>query len=256
MDERRFFARALATLTLGTTLALVPLLLAPSAGAQEADFLFGRPGATLGVFGGFAAPRAESDVFDFTTDEFTVDEDDFHSFTLGGSLGYRWTERIDLAAEVGFARANARSEYRDWVDMDDRPIEQTTRFTRVPVTLSLRAYLRERGRSVGRFAWVPTSWSPYVGAGGGWMWYSYTQEGDFVDVETLDIVSDRIRSDGFGPTGHVLAGTDVSLGPRFALNAEGRYSWARAAMDPVTYEGFDRIDLSGFQLTLGLLIRL
>lgn len=235
--------------------AVIACLLPPGLAAQSGDgYLLQRPQFRLGVHAGYAVPRAESDIFDFVSGELTLDESDFRSYAVGGAFGYRATERLDLSFEVGYAAAETRSEFRNWVDGDDRPIEQTTRFTRRPITLTARGYLRERGRTVGRFAWVPSGWSPYLGGGGGVVSYRFVQEGDFVDFETRDIFAERFRSSGTTPTFHAVAGTDVSLGSRFVLTGEGRYSWASAEMGR-DFEDFDPIDLSGFQFTVGLWTR-
>lgn len=221
---------------------------------HDADFLFERPTMRFGVRTGYAMPRAASQIFDFTTRRLTVDEDEFDSFSLSGELAFRANERLDVAVEVGVSRAEIFSEFRDYVGTDDLPIQQTTDFLRVPVTLNVRGYLFERGRSVSRYAWVPGRWSPYVGAGVGWVSYEFTQEGEFVDFETLDIFRDRFVSDGTAPTVQVMGGLDVSLGRRLVLSGEGRYGWAREEMDG-DFVGFDEIDLSGFQATVGISVR-
>lgn len=251
----RAIGRLRAAIGLLAAAAGLVALPAPTEAQSDADFLFERPAVHLDILGGYALPSAESQIFDFTRERLTVEDSDLRSVAAAGALGWRVTERLDLALEVGYSRAETTSEFRDFVDPDGRPIEQTTRFTRVPVTVTVRAYLWERGRSVGRFAWVPRTWSPYVGAGGGWMGYDFSQEGEFVDFQTLEIFDGRFHSDGGTGTAHVLAGTEVSLAPRFAVTGEARYSWASAGMSR-EFQGFDEIDLSGFQATLGLTIRL
>lgn len=244
------FAAALATAAFAVVLLPGPGL----AQSGDAGFLFERPQLRLGLHGGYAVPRASSEIFAFVVDEHTVERDDFRSFTLVGELAYRVDERLDLSFETGFTRSEVPSEFREWVDTDDRPIEQTTSFSRSPVTLSVKGYLLDRGRQVSRFAWVPGTWSPFAGAGAGWMWYEFTQEGDFVDFETLDIFRDRFRSSGAAPTAHVLTGVDVSLSPRLVLTGQARYRWASMKMDR-DFVGFDEIDLSGFEATVGVSLR-
>jgi hypothetical protein len=156
--------------------------------------------------------------------------------------------------DVSVAQTRSRSEFRDWVDTDDLPIEQKTEFQRVPLTFGVKAYLKDRGRSVGRFAWVPAQWAPYVGAGAGWVWYRFRQDGDFVDYDTLDIFTDTFTSRGRAPTLHLYGGADWSLGPNFFLTAEARYAWASADMGG-DFVGFDPVDLSGLQATVGLSVR-
>lgn len=235
---------------------LAPLALTGVLHAQEQGdgFLFKRPSVTLGVRLGYAVPRAGSEVFDFTREELTVDKSDFNAFSFGGELAVRATERFDVGLNAGFEKSDTRSEFRDWVDQDDLPIEQSTTFTRVPVTLGVKAYLMDRGRRIGRFAWIPRKWAPYVGAGAGLVWYEFEQVGDFVDFETQDIFFAEFRSSGSSPLAYMAAGVDVSLGPRWVVTAEGRYNWASAEMDR-DFVGFDDIDLAGLRAAVGIGVR-
>jgi hypothetical protein len=224
-------------------------------GAQGArDFRFGEPHFSLAFNVGYGMPRASSDIYDFVMTDLTLQKSDFYSMVLGGSFGYRVTNRIELSLDVSYGNSNTRSEFRDWVDMDDLPIEQNTRLSWTPVTVNLKGYLWERGRRISQLAWVPGKWTPFLGVGGGEVYYNFRQAGDFVDFETLEIYSDTYRSSGDAGVFHVLAGAEWSLGPHFYLTGEGRYSWAEAQMDR-DFVGFQPIDLSGFQGTVGLALR-
>ena len=70
-------------------------------------------------------------------------------------VAYKLSPRVDAVFSVGTARSSTRSEFRHWLDNDNLPIEQTTSFQRVPLTASLKMYLGDPGRSIGRFAWIP-----------------------------------------------------------------------------------------------------
>ena len=234
-------------------LALVMLAATPIA-AQSADFLFRQPSVTLGVRGGWAVPRAESEIFAFTTEQLTVDRSDLSGFAFQADLAARVRDHLDVVLSVGHSRSAVRSEFREFVDTDDLPIEQNTRFQRTPVTIGVKAYLKDRGRSVSRFAWVPSGWTPYVGAGAGLMVYEFTQIGDFVDYETLDIFDRGFRSKGTTPAAHLATGLELSMGPHVLATGEARYLWGRADMSR-DFVDFDRIDLSGFQITVGVAAR-
>lgn len=245
-------SRLIACLAVGALTALLPAALSAQ---DDADFLFRRPVVSLTLRGGYAVPQSGSEIFEFTTEQLTVDAEDFNAFSLGGEIAWRATERVDVALSVDYARSETASEFNDWVDLEDNPITQTTTFWRAPVMLSVKGYLFERGRSISRFAWVPTaSWSPYVGVGGGWTAYGFEQQGDFVDVVDLDIFRDHFVSEGSAPTAHVLGGATFSLGRRWALTAEGRYAWASADLD-ADFVDFEPIDLGGFQGTVGISLR-
>ena len=229
----------------------------PSAAAaqrSDPDFLFERPFMSFTIRGGVALPEAGSEIFDFTSEQLTVGPNAYNSVAFGAEMSFRVSGRFDVALGVGISQSSTLSEFRDFVDFDDLPIEQTTKFTRVPTTLSAKYYLIDRGRSIGRFAWVPAAVAPYVGGGGGVIWYQFEQRGDWVDFDTLDIFTDTFESQGSTGVGHLLAGVDLSLGPRWYINGEGRYSFASARMES-DFIGFDDIDLGGFEATLGFAIR-
>lgn len=233
----------------------------PELAAQTArGFLLGAPYASLTVRAGYHLPRAgggngQESLWDFTREQLTTETSDFGGLHLAGDLGVRVGERLDFVVGVGFSRSRTGSEFRDWVGEDDLPIAQSTEFRTIPVTAGVKAYLWKRGRSVGRFAWIPRKWNAYVGAAGGLVWYRFSQFGEFVDYETNDIFEDRFVSDGRAPTVHLMGGAEVSLGPRVALIGEARYGFAKAPLE-ADFVGFADLDLAGFLATAGVSIRL
>jgi opacity protein-like surface antigen len=233
------------------------LLLAPAALAAQSmgdGFFFREPTTLWSVRAGYGLANAESDIFSFTSRQLTVDKGDFSGVNIGSDLDFRLTSRLALGLGIWYEGRSAPSEYRDFVDQDDLPIEQTTKFQRMPVTLGLKFYLMPRGRSIGSFAWIPAKFTPYVGAGGGAMWYSFRQDGDFIDQPSLDVFHDTFKSSGWTPEAHAMAGVDISLTSRLVFTGEGRYTYAKANMDD-DFVDFDKIDLSGFAITAGLAVR-
>jgi len=223
--------------------------------AQGGDgFLFRPPRVTLKFETGYAFQRARSDIFDFTVDQLTIERRDFDSPYVGGELAVWVSERLDVAINVGYQSSAIASEFRRLVDQDDLPIEQVTQLRTVPTTISAKLYLRDRGRTIGSFAWIPTGITPFVGAGIGVTWYTFQQIGDFVDFDTSEIFIDRLYSDGEAFLGQARAGVDVSLGGQFLLTAEARYGWASGVLDG-SFSGFDKMDLDGLQLVGGISVR-
>lgn len=247
---------------LGGGLALAVAMAVPeSVLAQGGDgFLFKEPRLTVAFRMGYDAPlgprlaSGDTDVFGFTQEILTVSDTDFDALSLGGEIGVRATSRFDVVFDIYHASSSSFSEFRDWVDLDDLPIQQTTEFSRTSFALSGRYFLTDRGVNVSQFAWVPSNWSPYVGAGAGWMNYSYTQDGDFVDFETLDIFSARLRSSGTSFLAQGMAGLQYSFAPNWVLTGEARYRWASAELQS-DFVGFEDIDLTGLQATFGIGVR-
>ena len=247
------------------TLGLLAVLITP-ASAQPADFLFRKPTVTVGIRGGWAVARAQSEIFDFTSEQLihpvrdpqdppkAIEPGDFASPVVQFEVAVATALRFDVMVGVGVSESSIDSESRGFVGTDDLPIGQTTRFLRVPVTAGVKVYLKNRGRAVSRLAWVPYSCSPWLGAGAGGMYSRFEQSGEFVDFETLEIFRKDFRSVGSSPTAHLSGGMDVSLGAHFLATGEARYVWGKADMSK-DFVGFDRIDLSGFQITAGISAR-
>jgi hypothetical protein len=217
-------------------------------------FLFRAPAGEVSFRGGFDRATAGSDIFSFTVNELTLNRHDFSALTFATDVDKVLTPRFDVRFSFSVSKSTTPSEFRDFVDNNRQPIQQTTEYMRVPLTASLKAYLANPGRSVGHFAWIPSRYAPYVGAGGGAMWYRFQQAGDFIDFATTKVFTDAFVSEGWTPTLQAFAGTDVSLTPRFAVTAEGRYQWARSRLS-TDFSQFQPIDLSGFALTAGVSIR-
>jgi hypothetical protein len=246
--------------------ALVAALTLPGAVHAQGGpgFLFKNPRVSVGVRGGYQMPRVGSDIFEFPLDSLTLSRSDFASPYLGGELAVRVSDRLDVAVGAGWSRARSDSEFVNWLE-NDNPIRQTTTFETVSGTLGVKYYFTERGRSIGRFAWVPSRLAPYIGGGIGAVGYELEQAGDFVDYQTIEtdpndgsvsaeIFTDFLRTEGTGFAGYLAGGADVALGKQFVLTAEARYTLANGPVGG-SYSGFDRIDLAGLQLLAGLALR-
>jgi hypothetical protein len=217
-------------------------------------YMFGAPDARFSIHAGYARAGAGSDLFDEVTSNLSLNKSDFSGPSIGGELALTLSPRLDLALQLDYAGTSKASEYRHF-DESGVPIRQTTTFKRVPVTANLRAYLVPRGREIGRLAWIPSNVVPWIGAGGGFMWYQFKQQGDFVDLSNLNIYSDSFDSNGWTPTLQGMGGVDINLSTRLAFTADLRYNWARATLSQ-DFVGYNKIDLSGVSTALGFTVRL
>lgn len=240
------------------TLALVAVVLtaAPVAlQAQSGDgYLLKQPRVTLKFESGYSFLNARSDIFDFVIQEHTLDRRDFDAPYFGAELGLRASEQLDITVSAGFQQSSTLSEFERWYDQDELPINQVTGLSQLPATVGVKYYPFPRGRTLGRFAWVPRTLVPFIGGSVGFVSYDFEQYGDFIDFDTLDVFYDEFLSEGEAFLARASAGLNVSVGPQFLFTVEGRYSWADATMAG-DYIGFDPIDLSGFQVIGGLAVR-
>jgi opacity protein-like surface antigen len=220
-------------------------------GERDEDFLFSEPGTFLGFRVGRFFPEADSDLFDWITSELTLDEEDFRAWTLAVDVGLPLNERIELLFSAEYSDRSVNSEFRDWVDEEGLPITQKTTITQFPLTAGVKYVFLPRGRQVGRYAWLPSRFVPYVGAGAGVLYYRFGQSGDFVDYSTLEIFSADLRSSGWSVTGYLGGGVDINLTKRTYVTADLRYSLAEADLDDA-FIGFEPLDLAGWRASVGL----
>jgi hypothetical protein len=233
-------------------------LVAPALASAQGGpgFLFKQPRVTIKFETGYGIQRTSSDIFEDTRRDLTVGSRDFDAPYIGGELAVRVNERWDVALGVGVVQESVASEYRDWLE-GDLPIEQVTEFRTIPITVSAKYYLRDRGRRIGRFAWVPSTLTPYVGAGVGVVSYRFEQTGDFIDFTEPaphPIFYDQFISSGEAALFRGLAGVTYSLGKQFELTGEARYDLASADLGP-RFEDFEPIDLAGFRAVVGVAVR-
>ncbi|MHB1311396.1 MAG: hypothetical protein ACYC3L_05190 [Gemmatimonadaceae bacterium] len=228
------------------------------AAAQEASgdgFLFGAPKVSLSVRMGYAAPSASSDLFSFITNELSLRKGDFAGFTYGLDVALPLRPQFDLVLSADISDSKKTSDYREWQDNAGLPIVQTTSFARQSLAANLRYYLRPYGRSLGRLAWIPASYAPWISAGIGRTHYRFHQTGDFVDFTNGNSVfPDTYNSSEWGFTPQVAAGIDWKLSTNLAVTTQARYLWGKADLGS-DFSGFSPIDLSGLGLTGGLTIR-
>ena len=225
--------------------------------AQEylGDFMFHQPKATISFNLGFGLPTAGSQIFDEAFDVYTLNKGDLTSFLIGGGVSVFANDRLDVGFDFSYSSSKTWVEYVDFVDNADLPIEHQTRFTQVPLTLSAKYFLMDRGREIGNLSWIPTKWAPYIGVGGGRTYYEFEQAGDFIDFVDFSVFSSTFLSEGWAWVGHVLGGVQWSVSPQWVISAEGRYSFANADMDRPAFRDYDPIDLSGFNGSIGFGIR-
>ena len=227
------------------------------------DFLLSAPRVSLGVRGGWAFNRADGEIYDFLTDELTLERFDFSAPGFAVDASWRLRSWMDVVFGVEYTGRKTKSEDRFFVDTLGNSIDQTTRLSQVPLTLSLKFYPIGRGRQVGRYGWVPKAVVPYVGGGIGGTWYELKQKGEFVhktDPKDPDdnfcegfpfcIFEDEFSSDAWTFAQHAFVGFDVKLTRSWGLILEGRYYWADADVKG-DYAGFDPIDLNGARLMIG-----
>jgi hypothetical protein len=218
---------------------------------RSADFLFGRPNMSIGIRGSWVFASAGSDFFDFVTRQLTLEKEHFNSPAFAADVAYGLTSRLQVEGGVELTRMERGSEYRDFVDNNLLPIEQTTSLNTTHIIAGVRYALAPRGREVSRLVWVPSKIVPYVGAGAGAVYYQFRQYGDFVDFVDNSVFYESFKSAGWAPTAHVFGGVDVQIYRGLYATVQGRFTKGAGDLGS-DFIDFDPLDLSGFRMSGGI----
>lgn len=192
-------------------------------------------------FMGIFEPEADSQFWDEYFLDFTGSPSDFQDLVFGTDYLWRTSRHGGLLFGASFYEGKTTLAYRDWVDADSRDISHTTSLDLSDFTA---AYVLRFGRG---------SLRPYVGGGGGILWWRFREEGyfiDFSDQENLPIFFGNYNADGLTWELLAIAGLDFRLSHRWSFFFEGRYRWAEDELNK-DFSGFGTIDLSGGQMVGG-----
>lgn len=190
----------------------------------------------LGLF----EPAGRSDGWDEIFEGFTGQPADLQDFIWGTDYLLRTGRHTGILFGFSFYSGKTTSGYEDWVASDDSEIRHTTQLAIWDMTA---AFVYRFGSGGIR---------PYLGAGGGFLWYELTEEGNFIDFGDPDLPVFWAWYGARGTTFEAfgLAGIEFPLNPRWSFFFEGRYRYAFDTLGQ-DYAGFGDLDLSGYEITGG-----
>ena len=191
--------------------------------------------------------RGSDDVLVENLNSLEFDVKDFRGATVFGEWHITFDERVELGFGAGFYQRTVPSVYRDFVDIDFTEIEQDLRLRVIPVSAVVRFLPINQAGEV----------QPYLGAGVAALNWKYTETGEFIDFNNNNnIFDDRYEASGTTLAPLVLAGIRFPInGDVYALNAEARYQFGKGNLGADNGFLAEKINLGGFNFTLGFQIR-
>lgn len=198
---------------------------------------FGSLRFRLGVF----EPSGDSQFWDDYFTDFTGSPSSFEDVVFGVDYLWRTSRNAGLLFGGSFYKGSTTVAYRDWQRLEGGEI---THLVTLELSDLTAAYVWRFGDRGAR---------PYLGAGGGLLWWKFREDGEFIDFgdPDLPIVFASYLADDITWEAFALAGFDVPLGYSWSFFFEGRYRWAEADLNR-DFSGFGEIDLSGYELSGGL----
>ena len=181
------------------------------------------------------------------SDAMAFDISDFRGPQVFGEWTVGFGDHVEFGAGVGFYQRSVPTVYLDLIDENGREIEQKLRLRVVPISGVVRFLPFGRAGDV----------QPYVGAGVALLNYRYSEQGRFVDPDTLDLFEQAYTATGNAPAGIALAGIRLPMGGDiYGLSLEWRYVFGAGDTGGLD-AGFlgDKIDLSGSHLNAAITVR-
>lgn len=196
----------------------------------------------LGAF----LPRAQSDLFQDAQELYGLEKKDWVGVAGGIEYNASLGRHVELGVGLdGYSRSNDTA-YLRYEHNNGADIEQTTRLTVVPLSVSLKLIANPRR---GAF-------TPYALVGVDAYFYDYESSGDFIDFQVAShpISFDDFKSTGVAPGMHVGAGLRVPIGDDLSITGEARYHFAKEVQMKDDFSA-NRLDVSGLAVTVGVNLR-
>lgn len=223
-------------------MAAAGLVLAASAAEAQTYRRYGGDNALRFRVGMFT-PEGESDYWTDNAQVFTGDASDFDDITIGGDFRFGLGERLGLVLSGDVYEGSEDQAYLDFEDSFGGDIFHSTTLDIASLTAGLVFNILPSDSAV----------VPYVGAGGGFYFWTLTEEGDFIDFgdsQGPTIFTDFFEDEGEALGWYWLVGLEVPLGAQWAVFAEGRWQTVEDELSG-DFAGFGDIDLSGRQIAAG-----
>jgi hypothetical protein len=232
--------------------ALIITLCSAAAGYAEMYRYGSSEGLDMTIKGGYYMMRGESDLWQYNSEIFIYEPSDLNGFAIMVGLNYHLNSFITFSIEVGGSYAHTYTQYRDYVDEFDMPIETDIELSVVPIEVGLKFNILGRGKYIGRFdAYEKNPIIPYIGGGVGMYLWNYTEYGDYIDFANDEIVYAEFEADRVSFGAFVVAGLEIPMGRRFGFLMEYKYLWLKGDLGEA-FTGFEDFDLGGQIVYIGI----
>jgi hypothetical protein len=217
---------------------------------------------------GYFFPRAGSELWETEFLNMTFNKHDYTGSIFGFAYEYFLTREIAVQISVDGYTKQQSGAYLDWdglIDYDGRwayPRESLAYVDFIPqhvYSVSITPIqMNIKFTPLGRANRI----IPYIGAGVGLYIWSARLQGDLIDFEEIwedidlgviihPVYSADIRDENKLAIGFQgLGGIILPLASRVSFEGEFKYNFAKGTLD--RFIGFDRLDLSGYQISLAM----
>ncbi|MCB1042759.1 MAG: hypothetical protein KDC35_07460 [Acidobacteria bacterium] len=218
------------------------------------DYFVGDSHTLMQIRGGWFEPQADGELYDFVEEELTFDRNRLDGISFDINIYRQLNNYVSLGGGVTGFGDSVSSEYRDFTFEDGDSITQTTRLDQTWVGFLTMITPFGAGSYYGSRAWAPKAVVPYLVLGAGVVQWEFSQEGDFVDVDTLDVFYDSFFTEGSTPSLRGALGIRVNLSKNIDLDIATTYDVAEDDVGD-DFQGFGDIQLDAQHTSAGINLR-
>ena len=186
-------------------------------------------------------PTMDSDLWDINRENLVFDKADMLGVYWGAEFEFFVGRQLSLALEAGHYKKDISTMYKDVEYDDGTPIYQDFSLRITSIEADFKLYPMGHRRL----------FNPYIGCGIGIYVWKYYQGGEFVDFE------EEVVYEGEAYTNTITPGINAKLGfvyryrRSIGISFEARYVYLKGQLSSL-FEGFEKLDLGGVTLTIGV----
>lgn len=186
-------------------------------------------------------PIQESDLWEVNLDNLAYTKGDLLDVYLGLEAEFPMGRYFTFSLELGHYRQDIYTMYKDAEYLDGTPIYQDFFLKITSLEADFKIY------PIG----TRQLFNPYFGGGVGLYAWKYLQGGEFVDWVTDEVYEGEAYNDAVSPGFNVKAGFVYRFKRNMGVSFEGRYAFVKGDLGSL-FEGFEKFDLSGWTVSMGL----
>ena len=215
-------------------------------------------GSRLGLFqiqAGWVIPEKSNEIYDFSEDLLTFDRDKLDGTAFNMGYSFQLNNYVAIGGAFSVYSEDVQSEDREFIFDDGSAIRQETGLETFWGGATLTFTPTGSGSYVGTKAWLPRLFVPYIQVGIGIKSFDFYQEGEFVDVDTLDVFYDYFSDTGTAGSVKVALGLRINLNKHIDFDINAQKDWAETELAG-DFEGFGDLDFGSESYYAGVTIRL
>lgn len=189
---------------------------------------------------GLFQPEMNSDLWEINMENLALGKQDMLDITYGAEYEFFINRFLSVSLEGGQYQKTVFSQYLDWEYEDGTPIYQNLSLRITSFELDLKLYPLGHKKI----------FFPFIGAGVGIYGWRYEQWGDFINFEDLTVSEGYAETSTYSLGFNGKAGFGIRFGHVFGLTFQAKYQYLKGRLSSF-FEGFEKLDLSGFQYSLG-----